>query len=849
MNTLIRLLISALALAAASGKPVLNHRKLLEAQDFWYNRDFEWYEKNIPFFESPDREIDKTYYYRWELVTRHFVYGNPNTGYAFTEFANRPFWSGAYGTISCPAGHQIYEARWLRDPRYVRDFLRFWMRHPGAQPRNYSFWVADSAWATHMVWPNETFIIDLLPDLIRNHEGWRERSWVEDMGLYWQFGHDDGMEFDINAQQTRDILRGGQSLRPSFNAYMWADARAIARIAELKDDATTAARFSNEAAGVKKQLQEKLWDPDRAFFFPMANQDHEKDGHSIKRGTLTYQSGQFAGSPHGRELHGYVPWAFNLPDPGFEDAWQFLTAPDFFQAPFGPTTVERNDPLFVLKPGCCWWAGQSWPFATTQTIKAMANLLQNYRQNHVNRDDYAKLLHTFAISHRKNGKPYIAEALHPDTGSWDGHDMPNRSEHYFHSNFADLVITGLAGIIPSDDDTLTVHPLAPDSWDYFALDQVKYRGHLVSVVWDRLGSRYGFGKGLHVLVNGKVAASSPDLGKLQVKLPAAVIVPVDPSPPINYAVNNDGDFYPRLSASHVGENSSLSFVNDGQYRYDVHPTNRWTTTGSVAPSDWVVVDLGTPRAIDKVSLYLIEDEPDDGRVRAPLDHRIEYDRGDGKWTEIPGQERRFERPLGRVVNEVRFPLIDARQVRVTFANPAEGGSGLTELELWGPGRYPYEPAHPPSGNHAFNPKSEGFPKATASFSDQFGGQPDKVIDGRIIFTPTPMNRWTSYGSPNPESDWLEVDFGKPVSAGRVLLHLFDDRGGVQAPKAYTVDVWNGHGWQPVSNPLRKPAQPTGGMLNEVTFTPVETAKLRVTFIHIGSGDTRSGVTEIEVWSE
>ena len=85
--------------------------------------------------------------------------------------------------------------------------------------------------------------------------------------------------------------------------------------------------------------------------------------------------------------------------------------------------------------------------------------------------------------------------------------MQNRSEHYFHSTFADRVITGLAGIIPSADDPLTVHPLAPDSWDYFALDQVKYRGHLVSVVWDRAGTRYGFGKGLHVIVNGKLAAN------------------------------------------------------------------------------------------------------------------------------------------------------------------------------------------------------------------------------------------------------------------------------------------------------------------------------------------------------
>ena len=71
--------------------------------------------------------------------------------------------------------------------------------------------------------------------------------------------------------------------------------------------------------------------------------------------------------------------------------------------------------MFLLQPGCCWWSGQSWPFATTQTLKAMANVLHNYPQEHISRIDYADLLHTFAISHRKDGKPYIAEALHPDT--------------------------------------------------------------------------------------------------------------------------------------------------------------------------------------------------------------------------------------------------------------------------------------------------------------------------------------------------------------------------------------------------------------------------------------------------
>ena len=60
--------------------------------------------------------------------------------------------------------------------------------------------------------------------------------------------------------------------------------------------------------------------------------------------------------------------------------------------------------------------------------------------------DYLKLLTTFAKTHRKNGKPYLAEACHPDTGSFAGHDAYNHSEHYFHSSFNDLVITGLVGL-------------------------------------------------------------------------------------------------------------------------------------------------------------------------------------------------------------------------------------------------------------------------------------------------------------------------------------------------------------------------------------------------------------------
>jgi len=835
------LMVSTSALAE---KPVLDARKFLSAQDFWTNRDSEWFENNIPIFDCPDSEINTTYYYRWELVTRHLVYGNPNSGYAFTEFSNRPFWSGAYGTISCPAGHQITEVRWLRNPRYVRDFVRFWMRHPGAQPRNYSFWAADSTWAAHLVHPNDAFVINLLPDLVNNYEEWEKRGWVDEKNLFWQLGHDDGMEFDINSRQTNDILRGGQSLRPSFNTYMWADARAIASISNLAEQQDIANRFTDKANRIKTAVETNLWDPDRQFFFPMSQQEHSKDGHVVKKHTLTYQSGQFAGSPHGRELHGYVPWAFNLPGPGFENAWQFLMDDQFFKAEFGPTTVERNDPMFMLSKGCCWWSGQSWPFATTQTLKAMANLLHFYQQKHVDRNDYTELLRTYAMTHRKDGKPYIAEAAHPFTGSWEGHDMTNRSEHYFHSGFTDLIITGLIGLQPSPDDELTIDPLAPDSWDHFALDRLNYRGHLISVIWDRTGEHYGLAKGFRILVNGKVEATADKPQKITITLPPARIIPVDENPPMNFAVNNDGDYFPRLTASFVNPQSSLAMISDGQFRYDILPTNRWTSEGSPNASDSIAVDFGIQRGIDMVKLYIIDDG-EGTKVRAP--EKISLEHWDGKqWKTIPGATHSTTPPAGRRPHIITFPLIKTSRLRAIMTHSKEARSGLTEFEAWGPGGKPYTPAPPPAGNLAFNAGDKPFPKITASFSDQYGGLPPRAIDGKIIFEATPMNRWTSYGSKSP-TDWLELEFAKPTEISRAVLHIYDDRGGVQAPKDYTLQGWIGDAWVDLTNQKKTPPVPTGSMINVTTFDKITVSKLRILFTH--QGGARSGLTEWEIWKE
>ena len=161
-----------------------------------------------------------------------------------------------------------------------------------------------------------------------------------------------------------------------------------------------------------------------------------------------------------------------------------------------------------------------WPFATSQTLYALANLLRNYDQSFVSHADYLKAIELYANAHRwpANGLPYIGEYYDEVTGEWLKGNNP-RSRFYNHSTFCDLIITGLVGLVPRADETIEIDPLLPgDSWAYFCLDNVSYHGRHLTILWDRDGTRYRRGAGLILIVDGKPVATSPTLSKLSTQL-------------------------------------------------------------------------------------------------------------------------------------------------------------------------------------------------------------------------------------------------------------------------------------------------------------------------------------------
>jgi len=474
---------------------------------------WEFIKANAPLLDCPDKQIEETYYFRWWTFRKH-IKETPD-GYIITEFLPAVGWAGKYNSISCAAGHHFREGRWLRNPRYLEDYSIFWFRK-GGSPRTYSFWAANSLYAWFEATGDDRLLKMLLPDLIANYEAW-EKDRRDSNGLFWQVDGQDGMEVSISGT----LHPAGEGYRATINSYLYGDAKAIAEIAQHFGQMDVAKKFQAKAAEIKRLVDVKLWDAEARFYKVLPRGENAKLSNA-------------------RELHGYTPWYFCLPDADKSGAWKKLMDTNGFYAPFGPATAERRHPKFTISYTGheCQWNGPSWPYSTAITLTAMGNLLNDYDQHIVSGEDYFRILKVYTASHRlvlPDGRtvPWIDENLNPLTGDWisrtrlktwsngtwdAGKGGEERGKDYNHSTYCDLVITGLIGLRPRQDDIVQINPLVPGDWPYFCLDQIPYHGHLLSIVWDATGEHYRKGKGMRVLADGQVVASSLSRTRLQGKL-------------------------------------------------------------------------------------------------------------------------------------------------------------------------------------------------------------------------------------------------------------------------------------------------------------------------------------------
>ncbi len=672
-----------------------------------FGNDAPWFEANIPFFDCSDPEIKQIYYYRWKLYKSHLK-DLGERGYIVTEFLDDVSWSlKPFESLNDATGFHINEGRWLKDRRYVNDTINF--MYNGGNDRHFSEAIADAAYDHYLVNGDPAFATKNLAEMKRIYRQWDDH-YDAAKGMYFIEPLLDATEYTISsvdASGGKDGFGGGDAFRPSINSFMFANALAISKLSALSGDTAGAKEFAAKAATLRDLVQKNLW--------------NEDFGHFTDRYKVNNQFVHYWDFIRGRELAGYTPWYFNLPDqdPKYVASWRHMLSSTELGGPYGIRTVEPSYQYYmkqyrydredgVNKPEC-QWNGPSWPFQTTLALGGMANLLNNYpKQNVVSADDYVRLLKQYAHQHYQNGQPDLQEDYNPDTGNVIV--GLHRSHHYNHSGFNDLVISGLVGLRPRADNVLEVNPLvpadpkAPNAISYFCLENVLYHGQLITILYDRDGKHYNKGTGLSVYVNGKQMVKPSALGKKLVNLPSVAPRPTTAPEPANLAINFSRQGFPTPSASTNSNAGELYEAIDGRVWFFPGVRNYWTNAGSQNASDWFSLDLGSPQAVSEARLYFYGDG---AQFKAPTQYTLQYWTGT-EWAKVTNVKASPTAPLENGENIVTFAPVQTSGLRVTFTNPPNASVALVEMKAFGTQMVAPRPLRDPASIGGLPLELDGF---------------------------------------------------------------------------------------------------------------------------------------------
>ena len=459
---------------------------------------YEWMKDEVPIFECPDKDIERTYYFRYWTYRKHIK--STDDGYIITEFLPEVPWSGEYNSINAALGHHLYEGRWLKNAgRYLNDYIEFFLT-VSKKNHKYSSWFIDAIYkyfkVTGAIKVDET----LISKLVSYYEEW-EKAHGLPCGAFWSIDNYDAMEFSISGTTPEKRVRKG--IRPTLNSYMCADAKALSELAAIAGDNESCERYLKKHEKLKRFINDEMFED--GFFRAY----HYDDGENTDTVTARHKGE----SP--RELIGYIPFMFGIPEKGREKCFELLTDKTVFYTEYGLTTAEQGDPRFNYEEDHeCLWNGYVWPFATSQTLTALKNVAQAEQGTHY-LDMFASLLSQYARTHtrlREDGKtvPWIDEVRHPYVDDWSSRTILRdwgwrenkggyeRGKDYNHSTFCDLVISGICGV-REDGERLYVTPCIPKDWDHFRLSGLCFRGKEYDIVYDKTGEKYGIGKGINII--------------------------------------------------------------------------------------------------------------------------------------------------------------------------------------------------------------------------------------------------------------------------------------------------------------------------------------------------------------
>ncbi|MEW2116376.1 RICIN domain-containing protein [Streptomyces sp. NPDC005474] len=798
----------------------------------------QWYKDNIPFVDTPDNDIDDVYYYRWSSYKRALRYTVPGTGYVSTEYdVPIGYAGGPYTALSDAANYHLLDGRWLHNRDYAGDYLDFWLRGAGTPGvRGFSESITSAAYQRYLATGDVTQIKAALPYLIALYKRW-DSNFDADVtvngtqstsDLYQQSPVSDATEYTETSMHSSNWFSGGRGYRPTINAYMFGAAQAISKIATMTGDTATANDYTAKAAQLKSAVQNSLWDPQRKFFMQVYNTDATNG--ALKQTRTTW-----------RELMGYAPWAFNLPDAQYSSAWKYLNDPTRFKAPFGPTTLERVH-----------------DFEAEQATRNHANLFSSSTSSngqYIGQIDFADSYVTFTVDAPAAGTYPVTVYYANGTTGTSTHQLitnddtanpitvsyaPTGAWQKFSDSQAVTVQVPMKagantlkfakGTSFAELDRITANPY----FDYQAIPAVQKRDDANCCHWNGPSWPYQTSQVLTGMANllqdypAQSYVTKADYATMLAQF--ADLQHKDGKPYVAEAANGDtGDWI--YDGQNFSENYNHSSFNDlvltGLLGIKPQADNTMVLKPLI-PAGW--------------DYYAVESLPYHGHT-----YSIRWDKDGTHYGKGSG--------LQVFQDGVRI-LQTATLAASTTVNVAA----------------PVTPAQPPRMmNVAANPMTadqdwfakaitQPYPKAFASYTNTVSNGPHchsgqtckpttfdaplRATDGWIRYDKTPDDRWTNSGSPNA-TDHLGVDFGAPRKINEVKFYTYDDGANIRVPASYTVQYLNNGSWVDVPNQTKSPAAPAANDANEVTFPTVTTSQFRVLFTP--QAGKFVGVTELESW--
>ena len=716
----------------------LGNLEAVRAQKAEYNL---YWAENLPYIDVPKKAVQKAIDYRWWLERFNSLDANiPGYDYQYPVTIEGVL--GYNNAIILTQPMHLQDTKWLRSPYLAYGQLlsagnssqsSAFLDNPGNRNNwnnHYGQYLAEAGYEAFNVIGGgaevaENFAYYFGHDATGQLEHYGNHIEGRDLIAYrnnYMTGND-ADTISMHAPGTGTWKAHGE------NAYVWAAADAAAKLYEQLGNTEQAKYYRDLADKIKADVLELMWCEECQKFETYAVRPTGTQHNANQPNLVKYT-----------ESNNYNYFAVGLvPDDAasvtkYKEALKaFSNGKEFPIFPFYTANQVHNQEV----SGSNNFSNINF----TVQLRLYESALRTYdkERTYITDDMLAMMAEWMAW----NVYPDAGDVRYPNNNEF--HNIDGRTyENYYRSwiyhnilgNYTYLFIEDMAGIQPRSDEKIELSPI-DFSYDHFMVNNVRYHGHDLTVVWDKPDDGKTWynecPEGYSLYIDGTLAFTLKDLA--HVVYDSATKEISFPDGAVEIVTNNGGAAIPTAMNTAITEEKVLNMLEKSgvhgmtnlaegaevtatftpdkaraaswaeKHRADGSDSTSkavnetapdpqavvdgttvdmpfWGNYGSVNERDSLTLKLSSKQTVDMATLYFYNDRQTNG-YSEPSKFTVEYWDGEA-WQAVRQQTRNPSAPRANY-NAVYFAPVETDQLRFTFTNKDKGFTAVTEIQLFNEG--------------------------------------------------------------------------------------------------------------------------------------------------------------------